>query len=147
MLPLLVALPGGCVSTFAWDQGFPDRGEPTARFELESISHDFVLSHGKRYSRETVEPIFRHATPEVLGALAQADAIFEDSQLLQSGLVTALTYAVPETWPNYVDRLRDAVVVVAYGAYFYADYRASEAYKEAAAIYAAALRKHREAPR
>ena len=130
-----------CHTTQPWDQGFPDAGDAVAPFELEEITHDYVVAHGRRFSRESFAPLVKHAVPEVSQALAAADARHDDLALVQAGWLTIVTYAVPEDWPAYVERLRDLAVVGAYGAYFLVDHFVHEDYKEATRQYNDAIRR------
>jgi hypothetical protein len=139
LLPLLVS---ACHTISAWDQGFPDRGDDPALFALEEMNDNYVVVHGKRYSRATFDPIFKHATPDVGPALADADALAADLTLVGTGLITAITYVVPQDWPRYVSRIRDGVVVASYAVDLYLIHRVRDAYAEVTEQYNKALRRH-----
>ena len=129
----------GCQTTYVWDLGYPDKGDDASQFELESMDHTVVVSHGKRYTRETFAPIVRHAVPEVLAPLAEADRAFELEVLFTSGTVATLSYVVPEDWPKYVERLRDGVVIAEYVAVMIADLHVRNRYKAVVRLYNKAL--------
>ena len=146
-LALLLTGATGCVDVSTWYGGFPDPGDAAAAFEIEEITHEYVVVHGKRYTRESFAPIFRHATPEVLAPLRVADATFEKSALLSLGIVGVMTYALPENWPRYVQQMRDAVVAGSYGALLYFDHEATQLYEGVRGVYGASLQRHLARPR